>query len=65
MSLLLEGIAIISDNLAKRPPTKSCPGEKDFFLDKQIQYPGEQLISHTKCVDALKAGWLLLYRAAT
>lgn len=42
----------------QRPPTKSCPGKKDFFLDKQIQYPGEQLISHTKCVDALKAGWL-------
>lgn len=48
MSLLLKGKAIISDNLAKRPPTKSCPGKR-FFLDKQIQYPGEQLISHTKC----------------
>ena len=65
MSLLLKGKAIISDNLAKRPPTKAGPGKKDFFLDKQSQYPGEQLISHTKCVDALKAGWLLLYRAAT
>ena len=31
MSLLLEGTAIISDNLAKRPPTKSCPGKKDFL----------------------------------
>lgn len=65
MGLLLAGSAIISDYLAKRPPTKPCPGEKDFFLDKQIQYPGEQLISHTECVDALKAGFLLLLRVAT